>query len=90
MPLEMANCLTPVLGRYSRTLLRIDVGYDPKYNGLHSLRSGRVTSVVSNDRSHNVSERLLKLHGRWKSDEAKDMYIEPQCSRLRVTKYLGI
>ena len=68
-----------------------DVGYDPKDYGLHSLRSSGVTSVVSNDRSHNVSERLLKLHGRWKSDEAKDMYIlEPQCSRLRVTKYLGI
>ena len=56
-----------------------DVGYDPKDYGLHSLRSGGVTSVVS------------KLHGRWKSDEAKDMYeLEPQCSRLRVTKYLGI
>ena len=56
-----------------------EVGYDPKDYGLHSLRSGGVTSVVS------------KLHGRWKSDEAKDMYeLEPQCSRLRVTKYLGI
>ena len=49
------------------------------------------TSVASNDLSHNVSERLLKLHGRWKSDEAKDMYVlEPESSRLRVTKYLGI
>ena len=68
-----------------------DMGYDPKDYGLHSLRSGGVTSVVSNDRSHNVSERLLKLHGRGKSDEANDKYIlEPQCSRLRVTKYLGI
>ena len=68
-----------------------DVGDDPKDYGLHSFRSGGVTSVVSNDRSRNVSERLLKLQGRWKSDEAKDMYIlEPQCSRLRVTKYLGI
>ena len=67
------------------------MGYDPKYYGLHSLRSGEVTSVVSNDRSHTVSERLLKLHGRWKSDEAKGMYIlEPQCNLLRVTKYLGI
>ena len=28
-----------------------DVGYDPKDYGLHSLRSGGVTSVVSNDRS---------------------------------------
>ena len=52
-----------------------DVSYDPKDYGLHSLRSGGVTSVVSNDLSHNVAERLLKLHGRWKSDEAKDTYV---------------
>ena len=46
----------------------------------YSLRSGGVTSVVSNDLSHNDSERLLKLHGRLESDEAKDMYVlEPQC-----------
>ncbi|CAH3184817.1 unnamed protein product [Porites lobata] len=37
------------------------------------------------------SERLLKLHGRWKTDEAKDMYVlETECNRLSVTKYLGI
>ena len=47
-----------------------DVGYDPKDYGLHSLWSGGATSVVSNNLSHNVSERLLKLHGRWKSEEA--------------------
>ena len=68
-----------------------DVDQYPKDYGLHSLRSSGVTSVVSNDLSHNVSERFLKLHGRWKSDEAKDMYVlEPECSRLRVTKYPGI
>ena len=68
-----------------------DVGYDLKDYGLHTLRSGLITSVVSNDLSHNFSERLLRLHGRWKSDEAKDKYVlEPECSRLRVTKYLGI
>ena len=64
------------------------MSYDPRVYGLHSLRSGGVASVVSNDLSHNVSERLLKLHGRCKNDEAKDMYVlEPKCSRLRVTKY---
>ena len=51
-----------------------DVGYDLKDYTLHSLRCGGVTSALSNDRSHNVSQRLLKLHGRWISDEAKDMY----------------
>ena len=28
--------------------------------------------------------------GRWKTDEAKDMYVlETECNRLSVTKYLG-
>ena len=38
-----------------------------------------------------VSETLLKLHGRWKTDEAKDMYVlESESNRLSVTRYLGI
>ena len=68
-----------------------DLGYDPKEYGLHSLRSGGATAVISNNASKAVSERLLKLHGRWKTDEAKDMYVlETECNRLTVTKYLGI
>ena len=68
-----------------------DLGYDPKEYGLHSLRSGGTTAVISNNASKAVSERLLKLHGRWKTDGAKDMYVlEPGCNRLTVTKYLGI
>ena len=48
-------------------------------------------SSVMHDASKAVSERLLKLRGRWKTDEAKDMYVlEPGCNRLSVTKYLGI
>ena len=43
------------------------LGCDPKIYGLHSLRSGEITSVVKNDDSKIVSERLLKLHGRWKT-----------------------
>ena len=67
------------------------MGYDPKDYGLHSLRSGGVTSIVSNDHSRNVPERFLKLHGCRKSDEAKETYLlEPQCRQLQVTKYLGI
>lgn len=68
-----------------------DLGYDPKEYGLHSLRSGGARAVISNKASKAVSERLLKLHGRWKTDEAKDMYVlETECNRLTVTKYLGI
>ena len=49
------------------------LGYDSKLFGLHSLRSGRASSTVKNN--SNLSDRLLKLHGRWKSDTAKEMYI---------------
>ena len=39
----------------------------------------------------NLSERLLKLHGRWKSDIAKNMYILEQTqNRLSVTCNLGL
>lgn len=49
------------------------IGVDHNLYGLHSLRSGGATSAVSCN--PNLSERILKLHGRWKSDTAKDMYI---------------
>ena len=68
-----------------------DLGFDSKDYGLHSLRSGGATAVINNNASKAVSERLLKLHGRWKTDEAKDMYVlESESNRLSVTKYLGI
>ena len=44
-----------------------DLGYDPKDYGLHSLRSGGATAVITNNDSKAVSERLLKLHGRFNS-----------------------
>lgn len=66
-----------------------DLGLDYKLYGLHSLRSGGATSVVSN--STNLSERLLQLHGRWKSDCAKDMYVlEDVIKRLEITDNLGL
>ena len=43
------------------------LGCDPKVYGLHSLRSGGITLVVKNDDSKIVSERLLKMHDRWKT-----------------------
>ena len=46
------------------------LGCDPKVYSLHSLRSGGITLVVSNDDSKIVSERLLKTHDRWKTDVA--------------------
>lgn len=66
-----------------------DLGLDYNLYGLHSLRSGGATSVVSNSTS--LSERLLKLHGRWKSDYAKDMYVlEDVSKRLAISDNLGL
>lgn len=66
------------------------LGYDSKLFGLHSLRSGGATAAV-NSPSGPVSDRLLKLHGRWKSDYAKDLYIQEDMSaRLSVSSSLGI
>ena len=67
------------------------LGCDPKVYGLHSLHSGGITSVVKNDHSKNVSDRLLKLHSQWKTDVAKDMYVEEaDSSRLNVSRGLGL
>ena len=52
-----------------------DLGFEPKEYGLYSLRSGGATAVISNNASKAVSERLLKLHGCWKTNEAKDIYV---------------
>ena len=49
------------------------------------------TAVIGKNASTAVSEMLFNLHGLWKTDEAKDMYVlETECNRLSVTKYLGI
>ena len=66
------------------------LGFNPEDYGLHSLRSGGITSVVRNS-CNSISERLLKLHGRWRTDTAKDMYVEESLdNRLLVTKHLGL
>jgi len=66
-----------------------ELGLDCKFYGLHSLRSGVATSVVSNGTS--LSKRLLKLHDRWKSDCAKDMFVlEDVSKRLEITPNLRL
>ena len=69
-------------------------GCDSKNYGLHSVRSGGITSVaiVRNNDSKVaiVSETLLKLYDRCKTNVAKDMYIkEAESSRLSVSLSLG-
>ena len=63
------------------------IGLNSKLFGLHSLRSGGATSAAS----RGVSDRLLKIHGRWKSDFSRDNYIKDSVSKqLDVTKNLSI
>ena len=67
------------------------LGYDSRLFGLHSLRSCGATAAV-NSLGGNVSDRLLKLHGRWKSDYAKDLYLQEDISAatISVSSSLGI
>ena len=66
------------------------LGFKTDDYGLHSLRSGRITSVVRNS-CNSVSERLLRVHSRWKTHAAKEMYVEESLdNRLQVTKFLGL
>ena len=53
----------------------------------HSLRSGGATAASN----AGVPDRLLKRHGRWASESAKDGYVQDSSSsRLSVSKALGI
>ena len=48
------------------------LGYDKQKFGLHSLRSGGATAAAN----AGLNERLLKRHGRWKTNLAKDGYVQ--------------
>jgi len=64
-----------------------DVGLDKKKFGLHSLRSGGASQAAHNC----IPERLLKSHGRWKSDIAKDGYIKESLNnKLSVSQNLNL
>lgn len=67
------------------------LGYDSSIYGLHSFRSGGATSLALGLSDNPSKERLLKLHGRWKSDHAKNMYIKESLDdRLKVSRTLGL
>ena len=66
------------------------LGYDSLLFELHGLGSGGASAVV-NSLGGTVPNRLLKLLGRWKSDYAKDLYVQEDISpRLLVSSSLGI
>lgn len=63
------------------------VGVDFKEYGLHSLRNGGATTAANN----NVSDRLFNVHGRWRSENAKDGYVLDSLNvKLSVTLNLGL
>jgi integrase len=56
--------------------------------GLHSLRAGGATEAAN---AGGVSERCLKRHGRWRSDTAKDGYVDDSLEKkLLITKKLKL
>lgn len=64
-----------------------EIGLDSSKFALHSLRSGGVTAAANK----NVSDRLLKIHGRWVTDRAKDGYIKDSTEqKLLVSMNLGL
>ena len=63
------------------------IGLDTKLYGLHSLRIGGASAVANND----LPDRVIKKHGRWKSEKAKDTYCREDIQhQLLVTLNIGI
>ena len=76
---------TTIREAFRKDLRNIEV--DPSSFGFHSLRSGGATSAANNGVSHRVFQR----HGRWKSVQAKDTYVDDDPEkRLSVSKSLGL
>ena len=64
-----------------------DLGYPADSLGIHSLRAGGATAAAN----AGVSVRLFKRHGRWRSENAKDGYVEDTLEkRLSVSRQIGL
>ena len=63
------------------------IGLDTKLYGLHSLRIGGASAAANND----LPDRVIKKHGRWKSEHAKDVYCREDIQhQLLFTLNIGI
>ena len=63
------------------------IGLDTKLCDLHSLRIGGASAATNND----LPDRVIKKHGRWKSEKAKDTYCREDIQhQLLVTLNIGI
>ena len=65
----------------------LQLGYQASQFGLHSLRAGGATAAAN---AH-VPDRLFRRHGRWKTEVAKDGYVENSLEdMLSVSNSLGL
>ena len=63
------------------------IGPDPSKFGLHFLRSGGAIMAANNG----VSDRVFQRHGRWRSVQARNLYVEDDLHQgLAVSKFLGL
>jgi hypothetical protein len=63
------------------------LGVNNRNFGLPSFRSGGATAACK----FGISDRLFKIHSRWKSENAKDGYVcEDLQRKLSVSKNLGL
>ena len=80
----------PLTAGRAREILKVKlqaIGVDASRFGNHSFRAGGATSAAN----LNVPDRLFKVHGRWKSEAAKDGYFRDKVeSRLFVPMNIGI
>lgn len=85
-----SSCNKPISYSRVRELFKSSlesIGVEKEKFGLHSLRSGGATSAANNL----VPDRLFKIHGRWKSENVKDGYVQDNIkSKLSVSLNLGI
>ncbi|CAC5382734.1 unnamed protein product [Mytilus coruscus] len=80
-------CLSYTRTREIVSMALADFGCSITDFGLHSFRAGGASAAAQNG----ISDRLFKMHGRWKSDRAKDGHVlENIQKRLSVSKNLGI
>ena len=64
-----------------------ELGLGASKFGLHSLRAGGATAAAN----AGVADRLFKRHGRWRSESAKDGYVDDSSdARLSVSKSLKL
>ena len=64
-----------------------ELDFDPHKFGLHSLRSGGASAAAN----AGIPDRLFKRHGRWRSEAAKDGYVQDsQEALMSISKSLKL